>query len=185
MGVGESVVLRLEFGEPQMAIAIVFAVLAVAIAGVFALIAVQTRRDEPFEVVRAVGYRIRRYWLAFLLALLVVVIGGSLFALPYSRGAGRVTVVHVAGGQFYWTASPPQVPAGTLVRFDVTSTDVNHGLGIYGPDGVLIGSVQAMPGYHNELDLRLTKPGRYIFSCLELCGIGHHRMQRAFTVVGR
>jgi cytochrome c oxidase subunit 2 len=177
-------VLRLHFGEPQTAIAGVFALLAVAIAAVFVVVALETRRDEPFERVRSVAYRIRRYWLTFLLLVGVIVVGSSFFYLPYSRGAGRVTVVSVSGGQFYWSASPAQVPAGTLVRFDVTSVDVNHGLGIYGPDGVMIGSVQAMPGYHNELDLRLEKPGEYVFACLELCGVGHHRMQRLFKVVG-
>ena len=43
--------------------------------------------------------------------------------------------MNVSGGQFYWSISPRQVPAGTKVRFDVTSVDVNHGFGIYDPDG--------------------------------------------------
>ena len=41
------------------------------------------------------------------------------------------------------------------MRFDVTSVDVNHGFGVYDPNGRLIGSVQAMPGYTNELELDL------------------------------
>jgi cytochrome c oxidase subunit II len=177
--------LKLHFTEPQTAIAILFAVLAVGLAALFAVIALQTRRELPFERVRAVGYRIRRYWLGFLAILLVIVVGGSWFELPFSRGAGHRTVVTVSGGQFYWSVTPPQVPAGTRVRFDVTSSDVNHGLGLYGPGGELLGSVQAMPGYHNKLDVKLNKPGEYIFSCLEYCGLGHHRMSRPFRVVKR
>ena len=91
----------------------------------------------------------------------VVVVGISLFDLPYASGgaAGR-TVVKVTGGQFFWSLQPDKVPAGTRVRFDVTSVDVNHGFGLYDPHGHLIGSVQAMPGYHNKLDLTLTEVGR-------------------------
>ena len=61
------------------------------------------------------------------------------------------------------------------MRFDVTSIDVNHGFGLYDPDGHLIGSVQAMPGYHNQLDLTLDEPGVYRIRCLELCGLTTRR----------
>ena len=60
----------------------VFGALALALAAVFALVAAQTRRDVPVERVQRVGYWIRRRWLAFLLVLLVAVVGGSLFSLP-------------------------------------------------------------------------------------------------------
>lgn len=173
------------FGEPQAIIVVVFAVLATSIAAVFALIAVRTRRDVAFEGVQRVGYRIRRPWLAFLLALGLVVVGVSLLSLPYSSGAEGRTVVRVTGGQFYWSISPRQVPAGTRVRFDVTAADVNHGFGIYAPDGALVGSVQAMPGFHNELDLTLDEPGTYFVGCLEFCGVGHHVMSRRLRVTER
>jgi cytochrome c oxidase subunit 2 len=64
----------------------------------------------------------------------------------------------------------------------VTSADVNHGFGLYDPDGELLGSVQAMPGYTNHLDLRLDKPGQYLVACLEFCGLGHHEMASQFEV---
>ena len=67
----------------------------------------------------------------------------------------------MTGGQFFWSLVPGRVRAGTRVRFDVTSIDVNHGFGIYDPNGHLVGSVQAMPGYHNKLDLTLDRPGVY------------------------
>lgn len=174
--------MRLHYGGPQTAIAIVFAVLALGLAALFAFVALQTRRDVPFERVRTSGYGIRRYWLGFLVVVLGAAVGISLVELPYSQGAAPPTVVRVSGGQFYWSASPSQVPAGTRVRFDVTSADVNHGMGLYDPDGQLIGSVQAMPGYHNRLDVTLRKAGLYRFSCLEFCGIYHHRMARTFRV---
>ena len=170
------------FGNPQTAVIVIFGALSLALAAVFALIAAQTRRDVPFESVQRVGYWIRKRWLAFLLVLLVAVVGGSLFSLPYSSGADDRTVVRVSGGQFFWSISPERLPAGTPVRFDVTSVDVNHGFGIYDPDGRLIGSVQAMPGFHNELDLTLDQPGSYFIGCLEYCGLDHHLMSRRLQV---
>jgi cytochrome c oxidase subunit II len=62
---------------------------------------------------------------------------------------------------------------------------VNHGFGIYAPDGELLGSVQAIPGFHNRLDLTLDEPGSYFVGCLEFCGVGHHRMNRRLRVTER
>ncbi|HEY8704977.1 MAG TPA: hypothetical protein VIL98_09500 [Gaiellaceae bacterium] len=175
--------MSLHFGDPQIAIGVVFAVLAFLLAGLFLVIGMQAGSDVAFERVRRVGYWLRKRWLALLLVIGVLVIGISLFDLPYASGgaAGR-TVVKVTGGQFFWSLAPDRVPAGTRVRFDVTSVDVNHGFGFYDPHGHLIGSVQAMPGYHNDLDLNLTDPGVYQIRCLEYCGLSHSTMESSFTV---
>jgi cytochrome c oxidase subunit 2 len=173
--------MMLRYGEPQVAIGVVFCVLALLIAAVFVVGALQTVRDVPYERVQTVGYWLRKRWLAFLAALLVVVVGISLVNLPYASGARR-TVVRVNSGQFFWALDPPEIPADTPVRFDVTSSDVNHGFGIVDPDGHLVGSVQAMPGYHNKLDLTFHNPGVYRVLCLEFCGLDHHAMQATFTV---
>ena len=171
----------LHYGEPQVAIGIAFLVLALLIAAVFVTVARHTRSDVPFERVQTVGYWLRKRWLAFLLVLLVLVVGLSLFELPYASGGHR-RVVKVVGGQFYWIVDPPQLPANTPIRFDVTSKDVNHGFGVYDPHGHLVGSVQAMPGYHNKLDLTFHARGVYHVLCFEFCGLDHHLMQGSFTV---
>lgn len=177
--------MELHYGEPQAAVAVVFAVLAAAIAAVLVVVALQTRREVPFERVREVAYAIRRWWFGILLVALVAIVGGSLLELPYSSGAARdATLVRVVGGQFYWSLNPTRVRVGSRVRFDVTSADVNHGMGLYAPDGTLIGSVQAMPGFHNKLDLTLDHKGTYLISCLEYCGARHHLMTRRLDVVG-
>ena len=121
-----------------------------------------------------------------LLVLGVVVVGISLFDLPFASGSatGR-TVVKVTGGQFFWSLSPDRVPEGTRVRFDISSVDVNHGFGLYDPHGHLIGSVQAMPGYHNELDLTFDEAGVYRIRCFEFCGLNHSTMEGSFTVTPR
>jgi cytochrome c oxidase subunit II len=173
----------LHYGDPQIAIGVVFAVLVVLLATAFVVIAVQAGSEVGFERVHDVGYWLRKRWLALLVAVGVVVIGISLFDLPYASGgaAGR-TVVNVTGGQFFWSLQPSSVPAGTRVRFDVTAVDVNHGFGLYDPHGRLIGSVQAMPGYHNKLDLTLSQAGVYRIRCLEFCGLNHSTMQSSFRV---
>ena len=178
--------MSLHYGDPQIAIGATFAVLALLLAGVFVVVGVQAGSDVGFERVHRVGYWLRKRWLALLLVVGVLVVGISLFDLPYASGsaAGR-TVVKVTGGQFFWSLVPDRVPAGTRVRFDVTSVDVNHGFGFYDPHGHLIGSVQAMPGYHNELDLTLSEAGVYRIRCLEYCGLNHATMEGSFTVGGR
>ena len=178
--------MSVHYGDPQIAIGAVFAVLAIVLAGAFVVIGVQAGSEASEERVHRVGYWLRKRWLALLLVLGVLVVGISLFDLPYASGgpAGR-TVVKVTGGQFFWSLAPDHVPAGSRVRFDVTSIDVNHGFGLYDPHGHLIGSVQAMPGYHNKLDLTLTEVGVYRIRCLELCGLNHATMENAFAVTSR
>ena len=177
--------MTLEYGEPQVAIAIVFGVLALAIVLVTLVVAAHAKEDVPLEGVQRTGYRLRRPWLAFLGGLLVVAVGFSFFLLPYASGRSPGATVKVSGGQFYWRIEPAVLPPGTKVRFDVTSVDVNHGFGVYDPKGRLIGSVQAMPGYTNELELTFDLVGEYRIRCFEYCGLSHHNMVAAFRVVAR
>ena len=178
--------MSLHYGDPQIVIGAVFAVLALLLAAAFFVIGVQAGSEASEERVHLVGYWLRKRWLALVVVVGVLVVGISLFDLPYATGsaAGR-TVVKVSGGQFFWSLVPDRVPAGARVRFDVTSVDVNHGFGLYDPHGHLIGSVQAMPGYHNELDLTLSEAGVYRIRCLELCGLNHSTMENTFTVAAR
>jgi cytochrome c oxidase subunit 2 len=173
----------LHYGEPQVAVGIVFAVLASLAAALFIGVAVSSRSDVAYERVQHIGYALRRPWFVLLLLVGVVVIALTLFDLPYASGSCRDrTLVKVTGVQFFWSVKPDRVPAGTPLRFDVTSADVNHGFGIYDPHGHLVGSVQAMPGYHNELDLTLKVAGIYRIRCLEFCGLDHAVMEGSFTV---
>lgn len=178
--------MNLHYGNPQIAIGVVFAAIALLLAAVFVVIGVRAGSEVGSERVHDVGYWLRKRWLALLLVTGVLVVGISLFDLPYASGgaAGR-TVVKVTGGQFFWSFVPNRVPAGTRVRFDVSSVDVNHGFGLYDPHGHLIGSVQAMPGYHNKLNLTLDEAGIYRIRCLEYCGLSHSTMESSFTVAQR
>jgi cytochrome c oxidase subunit 2 len=178
--------MNLHYGTPQVVIGLVFAFLALLLGYAFFVIGLQAGADVSVERVNRVGYWLRKRWLALVTAVGVVVVGVSLFELPYASGgaAGR-TVVKVTSGQFFWSFEPDRVPVGTRVRFDLTSVDVNHGFLLYTPRGRLLGSVQAMPGYHNDFDLTLTESGTYRIRCGEYCGLNHSTMDGAFTVTPR
>ncbi|HMU28279.1 MAG TPA: hypothetical protein PKA56_02660 [Solirubrobacterales bacterium] len=174
--------MEVTFGGFQIAVLAAFLFVALSLVAIFAVVARQARRNVEFAEVTDTGYRLRRYWFAFLCVLLGSGVVLSLFFLPYPDNAKSGATVNVSGGLFYWSMSPDTFKAGSDVTFDVTSSDVNHGLGVYDPDGVLVGSVQAMPGYQNQLDLTLDEPGTYMLACLEYCGYKHHEMMREFEV---
>lgn len=131
--------------------------------------------------------RLRQPLLYIMTALVLAVFAASLPWLPYRFV--RVTVegppaiiVHVTGVQWAWTFSRNHVPAGVPVEFDVTSKDVNHGFGLYGPGGNLVAQTQAMPGYTNRLVVTL-RAGAYTVRCLELCGVAHFTMESQITAI--
>lgn len=172
----------LSFGGFQIAVLIGFLVVSGCLLAIFGAVAWQARRNVEYGAVTRTGYRLRLVWLIFLVVLLGTGVALSIAFRPYGQAANQAMTVEVSGYQFNWSVKPDRVPAGTEVVFDVTATDVNHGLGLYDPDGVLIGNVQAMPGYENRLSLTLERPGTYVFACLEFCGVGHHVMVRTFEV---
>lgn len=172
----------MEWGTLQTVALVVFGVVALILTVAFVAVALASAQERPFDGVLRGGYWFRRRWLGFLAAFVPVLVGVGALAAPYSDdGEGRVRV-EVTSRQFSFSFDPPSVAAGSRVRFVVRSEDVTHGVGLYDAGGVLLGSVQAMPGYTNELDVTLDRPGTYRVLCFEFCGLGHHLMQGAFTV---
>jgi cytochrome c oxidase subunit 2 len=177
----------------QMRALAVFIGAAAVLVLAFVYVALSTRRARDIDLHSA--YAVRRKLFFLLLAVLATGLGLSLGHMPYPRGnelPGRV--VFVVGKQFAFGlsdgpilsdaqyqsatyAEPVSLPAGALVEFRVTSFDVNHGFSLYSPGGQLLAQTQAMPGYVNRLRVRLDEPGAYTVLCLELCGMGHHRMR--------
>jgi hypothetical protein len=92
----------LHYGDPQIAIGVVFAVLALLLAGLFLVIGLQASSEVSDERVHRIGYWLRKRWLASLLVIGVVVVGVSLLDLPFARGrdTGRAAV-RGAAGRFY------------------------------------------------------------------------------------
>lgn len=79
---------------------------------------------------------------------------------------------YYVGQIFLWRPNQISVPAGSTVRFFVTSTDVVHGFTI--PDADV--NVEVMPGWVSEVDHTFKKPGEYLILCNQYCGAGHAGM---------
>jgi cytochrome c oxidase subunit II len=182
----------------QMHAFYVFLAVAGVLVLIFIYVALSTRRARDIDYHAAYGLRKRFFFV--LMVVLLICLGMTLGKTPYPRAKDLPDkVVFVVGKQFSFGisntpitndqeyeaatfAAPVQLTLGSLVEFRVTSFDVNHGFGVYSPDGHLIAQTQAMPGYVNRLRIRFTQPGRYNVLCLELCGMGHHQMRGVFDV---
>ena len=106
-------------------------------------------------------------------------------------------VVDVRGFQWQWqfhyqdedvtvTGLPDEppvmvLPVGATVRLVLTSEDVIHSF--YVPD--FLYKRDAIPGVRNEIDVRVTDPGRYDGACAEFCGLDHARMTFVVEAVPR
>lgn len=158
--------------------------LIVLIGLVFIRVARNATQAADYHSVQAnaYGWRAKVFW--GLMVLGVIVAAGTLRGLPYVRaGAPAVPqVVTATGSQWSWDLEPAAIVAGKPVEFRVTSTDVNHGFGIYDADNRLLAQAQAMPGYVNLLRHTFDKPGTYRVLCLEYCGLIHHEMIAEFEV---
>ena len=102
---------------------------------------------------------------------------------PQQQALHADQVVTVTGRMWLWELEPATLRAGSPVEFRVTSVDVNHGFGIYAPDGHMVTQTQAMPGYVNRILHTFDVPGTYTVHCLEYCGIGHAPMKTSFEVL--
>lgn len=171
----------------QTWVGVAFLAGTVAWTGVLAWVARGANRELGYDRVSGVVSIIRRYGTVAVLVVLGVAFLISLGFLPYAAarverlGSPQVTV-DVEGSMWRWALSQERVPVGRTVEFRVTSRDVNHGFGIYAPDGRLVAQVQAMPGYTNRLIVRFDRPGTYTIRCLEFCATGHHVMVGQLTV---
>ncbi len=169
-------------GNAYLSFDIFIAVAALAIAVMLFLANYRSHEPLAQEVVTSRGYALRRYWFGLVLVVAVVTFAVTIPFFPYSAGASPNAKHFRIDAQQYGFSGPAVIPLGVPVIFDVTSRDVNHGFGIYGPNGAIVGQVQAMPGYTNHLPMTLTIAGHYTIRCLEYCGIAHASMQGGFDV---
>jgi cytochrome c oxidase subunit II len=143
-----------------------------------------------------VGFRVRTasraslerregYWGIAVVAFLVVVLGGTIFEIPYwsdNSNAKTAQTVEITGRQFAWTVNPPRIKAGEKTRVELRAVDVNHGLGLYNPNDTLIKQVNVLPGVTQTFVITFKKPGTYKLRCLEFCGVDHHLMENSLEV---
>ncbi len=165
-----------------------FCILAVIWTAIWAWVLLSVRRPASYPQIEASASTLQRHLFYVAIALVIIIFLVSIYWLPYafirSGVLGPPAVrVSVLAEQWAWTFSQDRFRAGVTVEFDVTSKDVNHGFGLYNPEGRLVGQVQAMPGYVNRLILTFHQPGIYTVRCLELCGTPHFLMQSQITVM--
>jgi cytochrome c oxidase subunit 2 len=175
----------------------VFLVSTVIVLVVFGVVARSTKMHRDINYAGA--NRLRLLFFASLAAILLTFLVLTLPRLPYAAEASVPDrIVLAVGKQYSWSLtegtaptlanweeafSPAiTVPVGAAVEFRVTTLDVNHGFGVYAPDGSLVTQTQAMPGYVNRLRIVFDKAGEYTVLCLEFCGMSHHRMRAVVEV---
>ncbi|HLK81485.1 MAG TPA: hypothetical protein VKT99_08325 [Xanthobacteraceae bacterium] len=161
----------------QVSVLVVSLVLMIAVAAAFWRAVLHSAADEaqPRPSGHVEGYRTGLFWALVVLGAVAAV--ATLRPWPYDASASEGAIVVTAtGSQWSWEIAPQQVPVGRPVVFKVTSNDVNHGFGVYDPDGVMLFQTQAMPGYVNQVRYTFAKPGKYRVLCMEYCGLVHHDM---------
>ncbi len=160
---------------------VVFLVIGGGYTLIWAWIVATSRKKIEYPALSSTLTRLRKRLAFITITAAVLVFAISIFFIPYEPvktfelGTPQLKVTVIAS-QYNWNFSQYTLPSAVLIEFDVTSTDVNHGLGIFSPDMVLYAQVQAMPGYVNKLLVVFDKPGRYLIHCLEYCGPDHSVM---------
>lgn len=170
----------------QLAWQISVALIAVLVLA-FAFVALNAGKRVEYAPLQKRAYRLRTGLFWTLVLLLTPLMVYSMSELPYDAAhrhhGGKAQVIDAVGHQWYWTLSSNEVALGEPVEFRVTSTDVNHGFGVYDQNMHLVGQTQAMPGYVNNLQLIFVKEGTYKVLCMEYCGLVHHNMTAEIKVV--
>jgi len=169
-------------GTTALVIAISYSVVVVLGGAIAVALWWSTRRRGEVDTERLADRE--RNWLVAVVLILVALLAATIWSTPYfdtDAGAGG-QIVQVKAQQFAWTISPATVQAGLKVEFRLTSTDVNHGFGVYDDRDHLVAQVQVVPGKTQKLVHTFTRPGTYTVLCLEFCGVGHHVMETTFEV---
>jgi len=129
-------------------------------------------------------------WLIVVVLGLIALLMATIFYVPYGESAGPgKQVVKVVGVQYAWAVEPTEVVAGRPVEFWLEAAETNgepavqHGFGVYDPDGALLFQAQVVPGGVQKVVHTFTETGTYEVLCLEFCGRGHHEMVSTFEVV--
>jgi cytochrome c oxidase subunit 2 len=104
------------------------------------------------------------------------------FAYDRVPDPGSALTVKVTGHQWWWefqyprqgivTANELHIPAGRVVRLEMTSADVIHAFAV----PRLGGHDWAMPGRITTIWIQADRPGLYQGQCTELCGASHANM---------
>ena len=151
---------------------------------VLLLVVRSTRRagEDTVDVERL--ERSEKMWLWFVVVGLFAILAVTILDVPWRADAkANRLIVKVTAAQFGFTFKPSgPYPTGRQIEFVLTSTDVNHGFGLYGPDGAFVLQAQIVPDADTKVRHTFETKGHYTVRCLEYCGLSHHLMVDGFTV---
>jgi cytochrome c oxidase subunit 2 len=170
-------------GQTAVVITVAYAIAVVLGSVISFLVWRSTFNPGPEVDTRTWSHR-ETTWLVIVVVGLFALLLGTIFFVPYGESAGRdKQVVRVVGVQFAWAITPAEVQIDKPVEFQMSTRDVNHGFGVYDPDGTFVTQAQVVPGQTQKLVWTFHEPGMYTVHCLEFCGAKHHEMSATFKVV--
>ena len=153
-------------------LAYTFYVLAImAVMGWFAL---RVTQDGPSKVNPALFYA----FVTFLVVLGVSLHFITYYTIPWKPmdmhragiQADKVFDISVERHQFRLPAETLQVACNDKVRFNVTSSDLTYGFGLFRPDHSMLFQMQVVPGHRNDILWQFDKPGVYTIRSTEYSG---------------
>ena len=142
------------------------------------------RAESPVQIHG--NQRLEIAWTIAPAILLAAIAGPTVYAIVdlASKPVGaNVLNVEVVGHQWWWeyrytdlgfnTGTELVIPTNRPVYLRITSDDVIHSFWV----PKLAGKQDAVPGRHNPLTMRATKPGLYWGQCAEFCALSHANMR--------
>jgi cytochrome c oxidase subunit 2 len=186
-----------DLGLNSIFLGIVFAIVSILVLIALGAVYWSTKRPYDTGMHEAKGWE-KYEWIYTIVFLVLVMIFASstlgLFPYPYAHSNIKPTmVVDARAQQWQWCLAPApnwgtncqavfNIPAGSIVLFNTSTIDVNHGFGLYASNGQLLDQVQVMPGFYNTIIYDFTTPGIYYVRCMEFCGFGHFGMVTEINV---
>ncbi len=82
----------------------------------------------------------------------------------------RVFSITVANHVFRLPSEKMQAAKGDLVLFDVRSSDLTYGFGLFRKDNSMLFQMQVVPGHRNDILWRFDRPGVYSIRSTEYSG---------------
>lgn len=161
--------------------AIVYSVYAAAVLSVVAWFGYRITRPGRSTAVRP------RYFYAWIALLTVVGVSlhlTTLNTIPWVRtdleanyaAADRTFAITAANHAFTLPADKLRIACNELVLFDVTSTDLTYGFGLFRQDHSMVFQMQVVPGHRNALLWTFAKDGVYDIRSTEYSGPAGARM---------
>lgn len=84
--------------------------------------------------------------------------------------AERTFNIEVRNHQFILPADKLEIKTGETVLFDVTSSDLTYGFGLFKEDNSMLFQMQVVPGHKNDILWKFEKPGVFTIRSTEYSG---------------